>query len=71
MNHDRECSERHDPCGPGSPAMMATALYIEELSAELSGMARRSDLLVLAYLLDLARAEAEMQVRGKNRLFGS
>jgi hypothetical protein len=71
MNHDRECAERHDPSGPGDPTILATALYIEELSAELSGMARRSKLEVLAYLLDLARAEAEMQVRGTNRLFGS
>lgn len=40
-----------------------TARYIEELCAELSGMARRCDLSILSYLLDLARAEAGLTAR--------
>lgn len=40
-----------------------TARYIEELCVELSGMARRSDLSILSYLLDLARAEAGLSAR--------
>jgi hypothetical protein len=43
-----------------SPAQVAH--YIAEFTAELSSIARRSDLELLAYLLDMARFEA-MRVR--------
>jgi hypothetical protein len=56
------------PASPGpaqpdqdmSPAQVAH--YIAEFTAELSSIARRSDLELLAYLLDMARFEA-MRVR--------
>jgi hypothetical protein len=42
----------------GAGRQAETARYIEEMTAELSTMARRSQLPVLSYLLDLARIEA-------------
>ncbi|MBZ6076867.1 hypothetical protein [Microvirga puerhi] len=46
-----------------------TAQYIAEFTAELSFLARRSNLDLLAYLLDMARLEAmrSMQSAGKKR----
>lgn len=44
-----------------------TARYIAEFTAELSFLARRSNLEVLAYLLDMARLEATRAVQGEGR----
>lgn len=50
------------------PAAAATttaslAAYIADMSAELAVLARRSDLPMLAYFLNLARVEAELRSR--------
>lgn len=48
--------------GPKSPATargaLDAALYIAALAAELSRLAKRHDLETLAYILDMARLEA-------------
>jgi hypothetical protein len=48
---------------PHSPDIIATARYISEMSAELAGLAGRSQLPMLAYFLNLARVEAEERTR--------
>lgn len=40
-----------------------SAIYIEELCTQLSEIARRQDMSILSYLLELARAEAGMAAR--------
>ena len=47
--------------GPDQPAMLPAdaARYIEAFALELSSLAKRSHLDFLAYLLDMARIEAE------------
>ncbi|AWM87283.1 hypothetical protein [Microvirga sp. 17 mud 1-3] len=53
---------------PGIHAPTAeTAQYIAEFTAELSFLARRSNLDLLAYLLDMARLEATRAVQGSAR----
>jgi hypothetical protein len=53
---------------PGAQAPTAeTAQYIAEFTAELSFLARRSNLELLAYLLDMARLEATRAVQGSTR----
>jgi hypothetical protein len=44
-----------------------TARYIAEFTAELSYLARRSKLDLLAYLLDMARLEAGRAIQAKKR----
>ncbi len=44
-----------------------TARYIAEFTAELSYLARRSKLDLLAYLLDMARLEAGRVIQGNKR----
>jgi hypothetical protein len=44
---------------PGKRLPLETANYIAELTAELSSLAQRANLEQVAYLLDLARLEAE------------
>lgn len=44
-----------------------TAQYIAEFTAELSYLARRSKLDLLAYLLDMARLEAGRAIQAKQR----
>jgi hypothetical protein len=44
----------------------ATAAYIAAMTAELSAMARKRGLEPLAYLLDMARLEAEGNHRGSS-----
>ena len=52
----RVAGERLQPAGPESAA------YIADLASEMARMARGSGLEVLAYLLDMARLEAETTV---------
>jgi hypothetical protein len=40
-----------------------TAVYVAALSSDLAGLARRHGLSTLAYLLDMARLEAETAAR--------
>ncbi|WP_230532130.1 hypothetical protein [Microvirga roseola] len=44
-----------------------TAQYVAEFSAELSYLARRAQLVLLAYLLDMARLEAIRAVQSDER----
>jgi len=44
---------------------LETARYIADMTREMSAMARRADLDVIAYLLELARLEAEETVQKK------
>lgn len=54
--------------GPAAEASSAeTAQYIAEFAAELSYLARRSNLDLLAYLLDMARLEATRVRQGSGR----
>jgi hypothetical protein len=41
-----------------------TASYVAAMTADLRQLARRNDLATLAYLLDMARLEAETEARG-------
>ena len=41
-----------------NPNMIETAAYIAQLSAELAAMARKDNLVMLAFLLDMATQEA-------------
>lgn len=41
-----------------SPDRLETARYIAALTAEMSGMAKRADLPLLSYFLEMARLEA-------------
>ncbi len=49
--------------GAGSADAASIAGYIADMSAELAGLAGRSELPMLAYFLNLARVEAEMRAR--------
>ena len=51
----------HDEPGDGGPH--EAAHYIAGAVADLAAMARRHDLGMLGYLLDMAQLEAEQQVR--------
>jgi len=51
--------------GGGDPANVAS--YVASLSADLATMARRHGLETLGYLLDMARLEAESQMRPHGR----
>lgn len=55
--------------GPRPPAPNAPdiALYIGALAAELARLAERYDLTALAYLLSMARLEADQISRQENR----
>jgi hypothetical protein len=46
------------PGAGGGPSSTETAQYIEEMAGELADLARRSNLDLLAYLLDMAKLEA-------------
>ncbi|MCB8820994.1 hypothetical protein [Microvirga rosea] len=48
-------------------SLVETAQYIAEFTAELSFLARRSNLDLLAYLLDMARLEATRSVQSSKR----
>jgi len=53
--------------GPRGEQRLAAADYIAAMSDDLSALARRHDLVTLAYLLDMARLEAETAARGGGR----
>lgn len=48
-----------DPCAESA----SLTVYIAEMTAELAGLAGRAGLPMLAYFLNLARVEAEIQAR--------
>lgn len=50
-----------------SPDRKELADYLATMSRDLSDLARRNDLVTLAYLLDMARLEAETIARGGGR----
>lgn len=55
----KDLSEAENNIRPGSAMSAAeTAQYVAEFSAELSYLARKANLDLLAYLLDMARLEA-------------
>ena len=54
---------RHSERGRDDASARETARYIADLAAAMSVLARRSRLDVVAYLLDLARLEAEETVQ--------
>ena len=65
-----EPSQKEDVTGrgavpsPGAMDPLEAARYIEAFALELSSLAKRSRLDFLAYLLDMARIEAERVSRG-------
>lgn len=56
QNQDSDNATRHAPYK--GPDQLETARYIAALAAELSTMARRADLPLLSYFLEMARTEA-------------
>lgn len=46
-----------------SPEIAELAAYIADMTSELAGLAGRRQMPMLAYFLNLARVEAEMQAR--------
>jgi hypothetical protein len=62
----RRKTDAHPPGSPsvqrqaGAPDAEDVATYLATLTGELAGMARRSRLPMLAYLLDMAQVEARM-----------
>lgn len=54
---------QQDRAGPGATGRREVATYIASLTADLSEMSRRQGLSTLAYLLDMARLEAEGAAR--------
>jgi hypothetical protein len=66
MTQSRTVSERRDAVPvPGSEATEReqAARYVRDLTTGLSSIARRHQLDVLAYLLDMARLEAESHLK--------
>jgi hypothetical protein len=53
--------------GEGAVSAAETVQYIAEFTAELSFLARQSQLNLLAYLLDVARLEAIRTMRSNDR----
>jgi hypothetical protein len=53
--------------GPGQGDAAETVQYIAEFTAELSFLARQSQLNLLAYLLDVARLEAIRTLQSNDR----
>ncbi|HZB63228.1 MAG TPA: hypothetical protein VE423_11235 [Microvirga sp.] len=56
-----------DQAGQGAVSAAETVQYIAEFTAELSFLARQSQLNLLAYLLDVARLEAIRTMRSNDR----
>jgi len=56
---------------PNSPKAEETAAYVASFSGDLRELARRSGLTTLAYLLDMARLEAEAEIRARENSAGS
>jgi hypothetical protein len=61
--------EAHEELGAGSSNMppAETAQYVAEFAAELSYLARKAKLDLLAYLLDMARLEAIRTVQANEK----
>ncbi len=64
---DRATAKRTDDSGATGMSSAETAQYVAEFSAELSYLARRAQLVLLAYLLDMARLEAIRAVQSDER----
>lgn len=47
---------------------LEVAIYVGQMSAELSAMARRSDMALLSYFLDMAAAEARDAAEKQDRM---
>jgi hypothetical protein len=65
--HDRDVAEKASCLDKGDMSAAETAQYIAEFTAELSYLARRTKLDLLAYLLDMARLEAARALQAENR----
>ncbi len=59
--------DSQDPSRPSPGNRAATAAYITDLSADLARMAREDGLATLAYLLDMARLEAQSLAQQSKR----
>lgn len=55
--------EKESETGPNESDLADLSTYIADMSGELAALAGRSGMPMLAYFLNLARAEAEMQSR--------
>lgn len=63
--HAGETQESPDDPAPAPTSPPEVASYVEEMSAGLAALARASGLTMLAYLLDVAQAEAASQVQAQ------
>ena len=59
----QSAGERHGSAGTPLEIPAATAAYVAQMAVELSALAKAARLEMLAYLLDMAQAEAELQAR--------
>jgi len=66
-NAARRFGSERDEGEPGAADQAAAAHYIAEMSEELAKMATARRLDMLAYLLDMARLEAEAAMNGTAR----
>lgn len=62
-----EASPETPPGSLASPSRDHAADYIAEMTGELAALARRSDLELLAYLLDMCRSEAVAETNRRRR----
>ena len=67
MNDDAGALKARGEAGGGPINRAAAASYVAELSTELANMARQHGLDALAYILDMAKLEAENATRHVNR----
>jgi len=65
--HDQELGDAVSGVEQGGMSTAEAAQYIAEFTAELSYLARRTRLDLLAYLLDMARLEAARAMQADNR----
>ncbi|MEM8839793.1 MAG: hypothetical protein AAGE89_17025 [Pseudomonadota bacterium] len=62
---DRSSAQETGPSErSSSPDVVEASRYIARMASDLSAIAARSDLTLLAYLLDMARVEAQMVAQG-------
>lgn len=65
--HDQEVADQAPNLDKNGMSETETAQYIAEFTAELSYLARRARLDLLAYLLDMTRLEAARVLQAKQR----
>lgn len=60
-------ASRHEVAAPVEEQRMETARYVRDLTRELAGLARKQEMPLLTYLLDMAQMEAANFIRLRRR----